>query len=291
MKIREIIVSSGKGGTGKTSVLGSFAALAEGAVLADCDVDAADLHLLLAPEVKSTVEFKSGFKASINLEKCVACGKCRELCRFDAIREDCVVDRFACEGCGVCHHFCPEGAVNMDLNKAGEYYISDSRFGPVVHARLMPGEGNSGKLVSAVRGEARNIAKKEGRGLLLVDGSPGVGCAVIASITGADLVVLVTEPTMSGMHDMTRVLDLADHFQIPARIIVNKHDLNPEMTAKIVAFANDRGAGVAGCIPFNPDFVKAMVDGKSIVEYNGSSEKDNMVGIWNGILMAVDKED
>ena len=280
MSVREIVITSGKGGTGKTTVVAAFAALAQNAVLADCDVDAADLHLILHPTVEKRQDFWSGWKAVIDQDKCTACGKCRELCRFSAISEDYVVDRIACEGCGVCYEFCPVDAIELIENRAGESFISTTRFGPMVHAKLRPAEGNSGKLVALVRRDARRIAMEQKRDLLIVDGSPGIGCAVIASITGADHVLVVTEPTTSGRHDMDRVMDLAKHFGVPVSVCVNKYDLNPEMTKAIEEYCIERGAKVVGRIPFDPMFVKAMVVGKSIIEYTNGSVCDSIRKIW-----------
>jgi MinD superfamily P-loop ATPase len=287
MSVKEIVITSGKGGTGKTTVVAAFAALAENAVLADCDVDAADLHLILDPDVRKREDFWSGYKAVIDLEKCTECGKCREVCRFGAISEDYIVDRIACEGCGVCYEFCPDDAIPFKENRAGESYISNTRFGPMVHAKLRPAEGNSGKLVSLVRREARRIAEEQKRDLIIADGSPGIGCAVIASITGADHVLVVTEPTVSGHHDMDRVMDLAKHFGVPVSVCVNKYDLNLEMTMIIDNYCRKRGAKVVGRIPFDPVFVKAMVDAKTIFEYTDGPVCDSIRKIWESTSAAL----
>ena len=230
MSIRELVITSGKGGTGKTTVVAAFAALAHDAVLADCDVDAADLHLVLNPVVQKKDDFWSGYLAEIDLDKCTDCGECRRLCRFNAISEGYVVDRFACEGCGVCFEFCPEDAISFNEKIASQQFESETRFGPFVHAHLGPAEGNSGKLVAQVRKEARRVAVEKECDLVIVDGSPGIGCAVIASITGADHILVVTEPSVSARHDMDRVMDLADHFDVPVSVCITKYDINPDMT-------------------------------------------------------------
>ena len=265
--MKELIIISGKGGTGKTSLIAAFAALAEDKVLCDADVDAADLHLILDPEVRERHEFTSGNTAVIDPQRCTECGTCRDMCRFDAISEDFRVNPIDCEGCGVCVHFCPEKAIDFPLNTCGEWYRSDTRFGPMVHARLNIAEENSGKLVTLVRKEARQLAEKKGLKLLLTDGPPGVGCPVIASISGASAVLIVTEPTVSGRHDMERVVQLADHFKVRPLICVNKADLNPAAAQEIEQFAGSRGLTFVGTVPFDPVFTHAMVNGQTVVEY------------------------
>ncbi|MGB3221310.1 MAG: 4Fe-4S binding protein [Desulforhopalus sp.] len=265
--IRELVVVSGKGGTGKTSITASFASLAKNSVLCDADVDAADLHLLMAPEVQKTTDFMGGCLAEIRKGDCVECDKCRELCRFDAISEDYVVDSISCEGCGVCVDFCPEQAIDFPVQKCGEWFISDTRFGPMVHARLGIAEENSGKLVSLVRQETRKLAEAGGYNLIITDGPPGIGCPVIASIGGATALAIIVEPTVSGLHDMQRVAELAVHFKVPGLVCVNKYDLNMEMTEKIEAYALERNMSLLGRIPFDHVFIKAMIQGKNIVEH------------------------
>jgi len=270
--MRELVVISGKGGTGKTSVVASFAALAEGAVLADCDVDAADLHLLLAPQVEHRETFSGGRVASIRSEACTGCGRCLEHCRFGAVLvggnegKTCRVDPIACDGCGVCALVCDEGAVRLNDRINGEWFVSATRHGPMVHARLGIAESNSGKLVTLVRRKAREIAESQGRGLVLIDGPPGIGCPVIASIAGTSLVVVVTEPTLSGIHDLKRVVDLAAHFGIPGAVLVNKHDLNPDLTGSIEAFCRERGLPVLGRIPYDLAVTRAQLAGRAVVE-------------------------
>ena len=270
--MKEIVIISGKGGTGKTSIIAAFASLVENKVLCDADVDAADLHLIMAPEIKEQHDFESGHTAIINQDKCTECGLCRDLCRWDAISEDFVVDSIECEGCGVCYYFCPEKAIDFPLNTCGEWYLSETRFGPMAHARLGIAEENSGKLVTLIRQEGKKLAEKNNLDLLLTDGPPGIGCPVIASMGGAAVVLIVTEPTVSGKHDMERVAELAAFFKIPAMMCVNKFDLNPSQGEAIEAFARERNVSVIGRVPFDPAFTKAMVQGKTIVEFDSQSE-------------------
>lgn len=281
--MRELVVISGKGGTGKTSIVASFAALAENKVMADCDVDAADLHLLLEPTVTHRQEFRSSKSALIDLGRCVQCDKCRQVCRYDAITEDYVVDKIACEGCGVCVYFCPEKAIELRENVSGQWFISNTRFGPLVHARLGVAEENSGKLVALVRQNAKVLAQKEGLDLILVDGAPGIGCPVISSITGASAVLVVTEPTPSGIHDMKRVVDLAAHFRIPTFVCVNKFDLNPELTAQVEEFCRQRRLKLLGRIPYDIVVTKAMVQGKTVVEYSSGLVAKELERLWRQI--------
>jgi MinD superfamily P-loop ATPase len=279
--MKELIVISGKGGTGKTSIMAAFASLAEKKVLCDADVDAADLHLIMNPAVVRRVDFQSGNTAVIDNELCTGCGLCREMCRFDAISADYHVNPIDCEGCGVCVHFCPEAAIDFPENTCGEWFVSDTRFGPLVHARLGIAEENSGKLVSLVRQEARKLAEAENLEMILTDGPPGVGCPVIASIGGADAVLIVTEPTVSGKHDMERVAQLADHFQVPALICVNKFDLNLEMTREIENYAKEKGISCLGRIPFDQVFTKAMIQAQNVFEYDGRSPVSSAIrDIW-----------
>ena len=282
--MKELVIISGKGGTGKTSIVAAFASLAENMVLCDADVDAADLHLIMAPEVKKTSDFQGGHTAVINRDKCTECDLCRSLCRWNAIDSDYRIDPIECEGCGVCYYFCPEKAIDFPLNTCGEWFISDTRFGPMVHARLGIAEENSGKLVTLVRKEAKTIAESKSLGLILTDGAPGVGCPVIASIGGADSVLVVTEPTVSGIHDMERVVQLADFFRIPSMVVVNKYDLNPEKSREIEEFGVNNRLTFLGHIPFDPIFTKAMVQGKNVFEYDSSTLACLKVKeIWNRI--------
>lgn len=278
----ELVVISGKGGTGKTSLTASFAILAESAVVADCDVDAADLHLVLQPEVISRHRFLSGHEAVIMQSACDQCGVCYDQCRYDAVRLETsadgetayVVDPVTCEGCGVCVHFCPMQAIDFPEQLCGEWMISKSRSGPMVHARLGVAAENSGKLVTTVRQEARRIAEREGRSLIIVDGPPGIGCPVIASLTGATKALVVTEPTVSGEHDLRRVLQLTRHFDIPTAVCVNKWDLNAEMTVRIEGAARKAGVEPVGRIRYDPTTTKAQIQERSVVEIPAAAAAD-----------------
>jgi MinD superfamily P-loop ATPase len=270
--MKELLVISGKGGTGKTSLLAAFASLAKGMVLCDADVDAADLHLIMAPRIVECHDFESGHSAVINPDLCSACGLCRELCKWIAISQEFVVDPIACEGCGVCYYFCQEKAIDFPTDICGEWFLSDTRFGPMAHAMLGIAEENSGKLVSLVRQQGKSLAEKNNLDLLLTDGPPGIGCQVIASLGGATAALIVTEPTVSGKHDMERVAELAAFFRVPAMVCVNKYDLNPEMGQAIEAYAKGKSIAVMDRIPFDPSFTKAMVQGKTIIEYAPQSE-------------------
>jgi len=279
--MKELIVISGKGGTGKTSLMAAFASLAENKALCDADVDAADLHLIMNPIVVRRSDFQSGNTAAINKDLCTECGLCREMCRWDAINAAYEVNSIGCEGCGVCVHFCPEKAIDFPANTCGQWFVSDTRFGPMVHARLGIAEENSGKLVTLVRQEARKLAESKKLDLILTDGPPGVGCPVIASIGGASAVLIVTEPTVSGKHDMQRVAQLAAHFKVPAMICVNKSDLNLDMTRDIEYYAEKKGIPCLGRISFDPIFTKAMIQVQTVFEYNGKSMiRQEIRNIW-----------
>jgi MinD superfamily P-loop ATPase len=288
--MNELVVISGKGGTGKTSLVASFAVLAGNAVVADCDVDAADLHLVLSPEVRESHEFWSGHEAVIREADCLGCGLCQQHCRFDAIasieiapgRSPRRVDPTACEGCGVCVRVCPNNAVDFPERLSGRWMVSDTRAGPMVHARLGIAADNSGKLVSTVRKEARRIAEESHRDLILVDGPPGIGCPVIASIGGASRILIVTEPTVSGQHDLDRVLALADHFHVPSHVCVNKWDLNAERAAEIEQAARLAGARVTGRIRYDPAVTKAQMAAKAVVETDAPSAAD-IRGVWDDV--------
>lgn len=289
----EVVVISGKGGTGKTSVVAAFATLAKDKVLTDCDVDAADLHLILQPRIVHRERFTGGKKARVRPDLCAACGKCEEICRFgavsmtgpgnDGVKKTYAVDPISCEGCGVCVHFCPADAIAFEDSVDGEWFVSETRCGPMVHAKLGIAQGNSGKLVSIVRDRAREIAEREGHGLILSDGSPGIGCPVIASLTGASLALAVTEPTLSGLHDLRRVADLARHFRIPVAVVINKHDLNGDMTIEIERWAEGFGAEVLGRIRYDQVVTRAQLAGKSVVEYGDGAVSKELAGVWERV--------
>ncbi len=243
-----------------------------------------------APKVQSREAFMGGRKAVVHPELCTDCGRCREVCRFEAISEDFQVDPISCEGCGVCVRFCSFGAIDFPLAQCGEWFVSETRFGPMVHAQLGAGQENSGLLVALIRGKAQEIAEAKGLPLILVDGPPGIGCPVISSLTGADGVLIVTEPTLSGLHDLNRVLDLAGHFNIPGMVLINKYDLNQEMTDRIETYCRERGLGLAGRLPYDPVVTEAMIQGKTIPEMNGSGLGGEIEKIWDRVQEKFFKE-
>lgn len=294
--MKEIVVISGKGGTGKTSIVASFAALAKTAVMADCDVDAADLHLVLEPKIRHSSDFSGGKQAFIVTEKCIGCGKCQDVCNFDAtlfaghgndvIDKTYTIDPIACEGCGVCVHFCPNEAIEFKDVVNGRWFVSDTRFGTMVHARLGTAEENSGKLVSLIRKKAKEIAINGNNDLIIVDGSPGIGCPVISSITGADLVLIVTEPTLSGKHDLDRIADLAAGFKIPTLIAINKCDLNTDVAQQIEMDARKRNMKVVGKIRYDDAFTKAQIMKCSVIEYTGGAVSEDIKALWRNVTYA-----
>jgi len=292
--MKEIVIISGKGGTGKTSITAAFSALANHtATLVDCDVDAADMHLLLAPVPRQTQPFYSGHCAQIVTEQCSQCGTCVPLCRFAAIdnSDSVTIIPSACEGCGVCVRECPEQAITFNEQRCGEWYQSDTRFGSLVHARLDIGAENSGKLVSLVRKEARKLAETEQSELMLVDGPPGIGCPVIASVTGADAVCIVTEPTCSGQHDLQRLLTLTKHFAIPTFLVINKWDINPDMTATIQHEAMQQGVKLLGTIPYDNDVTAAQVAAQTVTERNNGLAATAKNEVWNNLCEYIDQID
>jgi MinD superfamily P-loop ATPase len=280
--MKELVVLSGKGGTGKTSIVGSLAALAGDKVLADCDVDAADLHLLLEPVVRQKNEFWSGQVAVIDQEKCTQCGLCPDLCHFEAI-DDFTVDPVSCEGCGFCCRICPVEAITMRENLSGHWFISDTRYGPLVHARLGIAQENSGKLVALVRQQAREMAEKQGAAFIISDGPPGIGCPVISSLSGASLALLVTEPTLSGIHDLERVLGVCRHFGVPALVCINKYDINEENSRRIEDYCLKQKVEVAARIPFDNIVTEAMVKGQPVVQYSDSPVSRRIKLLWQNI--------
>jgi MinD superfamily P-loop ATPase len=266
----QLVVLSGKGGTGKTSIVASFSVLMKDKILADCDVDAPNLHLILKPEVQYKEEFKGSKKAVIITEKCISCGKCKEYCRFGAIFfEDnkYQIDEVLCEGCGVCAYICPVNAINLEENISGYLFVSNTRYGKLAHAKLNIGEENSGKLVEKVRRKAKELGEN-----IIIDGPPGIGCPVIASLSGVDKVLIVTEPTFSGLHDLKRVLKLAEHFKLETFVCINKYDINPEVAKEIEEYCKAMKIKVIGKIPYDEKVTEAMVNGKAIVEYDSEAK-------------------
>jgi len=287
---RECTVISGKGGTGKTTVTAALAALAKDKVMADCDVDAADLHLLLEPDIREVRDFRGGLKALIREGDCTACGRCAELCHFDAIEPVGLdgegnpaayrVSEFACEGCGLCGYVCPVGAIDVSQTVTGQSYVSETEYGPMSHARLGIAEENSGKLVTRVRDRACDLAAALGSSAILGDGSPGTGCPVIASISGVDVALVVTEPTVSGVHDMERVLELCRHFGVRSLVCINKCDLNPEQAERIRELAGRFGGRVICEIPFDPLVNAALREGKNLLEYGEGPAARAVRKVW-----------
>jgi len=295
--MKQLTVISGKGGTGKTTLTAAFASLAKNAVIADCVVDAADMHLILKPEILGKEDYYSLEIARIDPELCIECGKCREFCRYGAVNENFEVDPYGCEGCAVCTIVCPNGAVSMGKRVSGQSFSSETRFGPMAHARLGIGEETSGKLVSAVRSNAKKLAEQYHKDLILVDGPPGTGCSAIAAITGTDLVLVVSEPTVSGIHDLKRVLELTVHFMIPTAVCINKYDINEENAQLIENFCAELEIPVIGRLPYNDIVTKAMLQEQTLIEYIKSSEylkesefADQVCQIWarvENILMGI----
>jgi MinD superfamily P-loop ATPase len=295
--MKEIVVLSGKGGTGKTSITASFSYLGgRDLIVADCDVDAADMHLLLQPDFRIAEEFYGGLLAKIDPDKCTNCGVCKEICRFEAISaigDQHIINPLNCEGCGYCPRICPEDAIAMENRRTGQWYISTTKVGSsMIHARLGIGAENSGKLVAQVKNEARRIAIEDGKEIILVDGSPGTGCPVISSLAGAHFVVLVTEPTISGLHDLKRVYQLVEKFRIKAGCIINKSDLNLQVTSEIKCFLKEKNIIHISSLPYDETFTKAMVTGKTLIEYDESDLIPILTHSWEvikKIMINIDK--
>ena len=283
--MKQIAIASGKGGVGKTSLAAAFASFAN-AIFADCDVDASNLPLIFKPEIKEKFDFYGMDVAKVDESKCIKCMECYNSCMYNAITEDIKIIEEKCEGCGVCEFVCPTDAISMIKRKSGEVYVSKSRFGWIVHAELKPGEETSGKLVSMVRQKAMEVAQKNDYDTIIIDASAGIGCPVIASITGVNLVVIVVEPTMAAIHDMQRIIEVAKHFNTPYVVCINKYDLNEEMAKEIEKFCNENGIAVIGKIPYKEAFTKAIVEGKNIAEYD-----EEMAELIKNIWENVEKKD
>ncbi|MBU8891405.1 MAG: ATP-binding protein [Bacteroidales bacterium] len=286
--MKEIVVISGKGGTGKTSVTASLAVLAgNDAIVADCDVDAADLHLLMKPIVEKSENFFSGVASRISEDKCTNCGICADVCRFNAIpviNNQHTINTLNCEGCGYCERVCPIEAISMHDQNVGDWYISKTKIeNTLVHAKLGIGAENSGKLVAKVKNEAKRLAEENNKDYIIVDGSPGIGCPVVSSLSGANFVVLVTEPSLSGLHDLRRVYELVKKFNLKAGCIINKYDINTDVTKDIIRFLNEESVEHIASLPYNENFTKAMTFGKTIVEYDQDELKDLIVSSWEKI--------
>jgi len=281
--MKQLCVISGKGGTGKTSITAAFASLADDAVLADCDVDAADLHLILKPDIKKTTGFHGLNIAHIDKDLCIDCKKCYESCKFDAIDEEINLIKESCEGCGVCEYVCPVDAITMKERNSGFAYISNTRFGPMAHAMLKTAEEASGKLVTVVRNNAKKLAEEKKKDLVIIDGPPGIGCPVIASLTGVDMVLIVTEPTLSAIHDLERILGVANHFGIPSVVCINKYDINKDNTEKIENYCKSNNIDVVGKLPYDNIVTDAMIHEQNVIEFSNGDLSDNIVHMWKKV--------
>lgn len=288
--MREIVILSGKGGTGKTSVAAALADIGtrnRRLVLADADVDAANLELVLSPVLQETHEFYGSQVATVDSRFCTACGRCQEVCRFEAVLQNGEryrVDPLGCEGCGACYYVCPVEAIALSERLTGRWYRSQTDYGPLFHAHLLAGQENSGKLVTEVKRAARELARHGGYDHLLVDGPPGLGCPVIAASAGADAIVVVTEPTVAGVHDMERVLATARHFRVPAMVVINKYDLNADNARRIEEHCSSDGVPVIGRIPFDSVVTEAMVAGLPVTRYRDGAVGRELAAIWDGLV-------
>ncbi len=282
--MKQLVIISGKGGTGKTIIAASIATLAQNKVMVDCDVDAANLYLLLHPEIQETHQFIGGKKAHIDVEKCTLCGECMDICRFEAIAEkedgEIIIDPISCEGCGVCSYVCPVEAIEMEKSISGEWFVSRTKYGPFVHARLGIGEENSGKLVAEVRKKAKEIADRNNLDFVIIDGPPGIGCPVISSLSGTDLALVVTEPTLSGIHDMERVVQMAHHFKTQTACCINKYDLNLQNSNHIEIWCKKNSVPFIGKIPFDEEVTKSLVQQTPLTEYTNNSTSKEIKKMW-----------
>ena len=286
--MKEVVVLSGKGGTGKTTIVGSIAAVAVNKVMVDCDVDAADLHLLLKPVVKKEAEFWSGQVAAIDEEKCTQCGVCQDACRFDAIKNF-RIDPVSCEGCGFCYNICPEDVITLKESLSGHWFISETRYGQLVHARLGVAQENSGKLVAVVRQEAKRVAQEAELDYIISDGPPGIGCPVISSLSGVNLAVIVTEPTLSGIHDLDRIVGLCRHFNVPVMVCINKYDINEEAAQQIEGYCGSQNIRVLSRIPYDEGVIKALVSGVPLVEYSSNGISQQIKALWQDVAAALEE--
>jgi MinD superfamily P-loop ATPase len=287
--LKELAVISGKGGTGKSSITAAFATMvSQNVVLADCDVDAANLHIIMEPEIELSEVYIAGEKAVIDYDKCSSCGVCQGYCRFNAIsffEGRYIIDEISCDGCKLCEKVCPSHAISMEKSDKSRMHSGTFRNGKMVYGRLEPGEENSGKLVAMVRSKCREIAKKEGIDTILIDSPPGIGCAVISSISGATNVLVVTEPSLSAMSDLDRTLQLLENYNIKKGVVINKYDLSQSVADKIINLCESKGIEIVGMIPFDREVVDAMVNRKSIVEWNPASiVSKEIISIWNKII-------
>ena len=285
--MKELTIISGKGGTGKTTITGAFASISNNAILADCDIDAPDLQLILNPNIQNEEKY-IGTATAKKVKDCSNCKKCIEACRFNAIDENININELKCEGCGACEFICPEDAINLQENTTGSIYTSSTRFGPMVHAELEVGEEASGKMVTEVRNKAKKIASD--KNLLIVDGSPGVGCPVISSIRGSNQILVVTEPTVSGIHDLERVLDVGDHFNVNSAVCINKYDINREKSKEIEKLCNSRNVPVIGKLPYDDIATEAMINEKTVTEYKDSELSHRIKNAWEEIKKLLNED-
>jgi MinD superfamily P-loop ATPase len=293
--MKQLVVISGKGGTGKTVITASIAALAQNKVMADCDVDAANLYLLLHPDIQETHQFIGGKKARIDVEKCTPCGECVDICRCEAITKkkdsEIIIDPISCEGCGVCSYICPVEAIEMKESVSGQWFVSRTKYGPFVHARLGIAEENSGKLVTEVRKKAKEIADKNDLDFVIIDGPPGIGCPVISSLSGTDLALVVTEPTLTGIHDMERVVQMAHHFKTQTACCINKYDLNLQNSKQIESWCEKNSIPLIGKIPFEEEVTKSMVQGMPLTEYTNNSSSKEIKKVWQKLHKLFTREE